>query len=1296
MVGKEIVKDVLSGYNGTIFAYGQSGSGKTYTMYGDDIYDIENRGIIPRLINDIFDFVENADENITFQFKMSILQIYKENIYDLLTGENNLKIKENPIKGIYVDKLTEVYIDSFDTFMEYVDLAQENRIVSETKLNSYSSRSHSILIFEVTQNLNNANFSKKGTLNLVDLAGSEKISKTGAVGETLEEAKKINLSLSALGNVIHALTTNSEHIPYRDSKLTRILQESLGGNFKTSLIVTCSPHSYHFDETTSSLKFAQRVKHIKNKVKINIKLTYEELQKINSQLRKELGNIKIENKKLRELLNSNGIEFILESQYEDNNNNDNNDESGDEDKKFMSTKNSIKVSNKKDFYPQKFNAKSTADLNSNFDIIKENDDFLSKTRSQSKIHGNYDSHDNLIHNIYIDHAKIIKDLKKQIDELNNEIKEKDNIISTLEESNRKKQKIEIKDHEMIFNNEPCDTNKMIKDLQDLYDDIRKEIIKIEFDYRDIKDKNNNGEIISNFEKLISDLNLVKEKNITEDIESFKSLSSIILNSLSNNKDNEKLEDKMKNLNNKYQKNIIQLYNDIFDNSNGKLIKLKFIKHATYFIYGYLESFFILNINSHINQKLLLDNNLLLESNNLLLKIVEDLLKSNLDLSNKLTNVNYEQITKSIIGNKLNFPLGNNNDQYIVSFLDSNQMQSNFKHYKKNKNKIMTLINRKGLDMLKKQKRNNNELIEGIKHKRENSSHLNTNSNLNDGMIIQNPYSAWSYKPNNEITNIMENIGNDRLDSINDGESKIIDNLRNLNVYETRNENSMKLDEGFYKMSFKNDASKVFIPISETENFKAKQEKKKSKLTMLKEYIVKSLTESENYKKEINILKDAFIIILDEQLKMILSKLNNYNYIHEEAMNEISKTFDNNNIESLMNESMNKSKRKIISNKFEISFENDNIQIQDENDEIINNDIIGENIINIENTISDKTNKNENKTNIKTNSKNDSKKNTSSTSIENVKFYAPKQQNKFIKDNNKTNKKKNFASESEEMISQLKDEQIQNAISINDNSKLRKSKNQLFGNMKKTNQEIKLVPQNEILDNNINPTNSNFFNFYKNTSNSNPKSMESNNNNNNNNNYYNLNKNSNIDNSHLRKSTSNPQNKMTSNIFNYNKNINSNKKNNQNIFNKSKNYHSANQYIIEEEEKKQINQITQNSKGSISARGVKIVNSSNIKNIKKNSAPDSPIRNSKFIQNISYDIKNNNGKATIEDLVADYLKTGTATRRFDGIGITVKNQEVKCLFKGGLSANNSIDITPVGKHIKSLNGDDSIPNPEDFL
>ena len=253
VVGKEIVKDVMDGYNGTIFAYGQSGSGKTFTMYGSDIDDEENKGLIPRIVDEIFNYVDNSDPNVTFQFKLSVLQIYKEVIYDLLTGEKNLQIKESPARGIYVDGLSEVYLSSEEDFLNYADIAENNRKVGETRLNQQSSRSHSIMILEVTQSFKKENLMKKGILNLVDLAGSEKVSKTGAVGETLEEAKKINLSLSALGNVIHALTSNQEHIPYRDSKLTRILQESLGGNYKTSLIVACSPHSYNVEETISSL-----------------------------------------------------------------------------------------------------------------------------------------------------------------------------------------------------------------------------------------------------------------------------------------------------------------------------------------------------------------------------------------------------------------------------------------------------------------------------------------------------------------------------------------------------------------------------------------------------------------------------------------------------------------------------------------------------------------------------------------------------------------------------------------------------------------------------------------------------------------------------------------------------------------------------------------------------------------------------------------------------------------------------------------------------------------------------------
>ena len=229
-----------------------------------------------------------------FQLKFSILQIYKEVVYDLLTGERDLKIKESPIKGVYVEGLSEVYVDSKNEFLELIDIAQQQKFVAGTKLNNNSSRSHSIFILEITQLIQSKNIQKKGSLYLVDLAGSEKVSKTGAVGETLEEAKKINLSLSALGMVINAITSNSDHIPFRDSKLTRILRESLGGNYKTSFIVTCSPHSSHFEESVSSLKFAQRVKTIKNKVKMNIKLTYDELQKTINNLKFELTEAKKE------------------------------------------------------------------------------------------------------------------------------------------------------------------------------------------------------------------------------------------------------------------------------------------------------------------------------------------------------------------------------------------------------------------------------------------------------------------------------------------------------------------------------------------------------------------------------------------------------------------------------------------------------------------------------------------------------------------------------------------------------------------------------------------------------------------------------------------------------------------------------------------------------------------------------------------------------------------------------------------------------------------------------------------
>jgi kinesin family protein 5 len=225
-----------------------------------------------------------------------MLEIYKETLYDLInpnTKSSDLKIKEHPQKGIYVQNLTEEYITSREDFLNLIEEADRYRVVFETLLNKVSSRSHLLFLIDITQKYPNG-VEKRGILNLVDLAGSEKISKSGAVGETLEEAKKINLSLLNLGNVINALTSHNEHVPYRDSKLTRILQDSLGGNYKTTLIVTCSPHSGNVEETLSTLKFAQRAKKIKNKVKVNIKRSNEELEMLLQKVTNELLNAKQE------------------------------------------------------------------------------------------------------------------------------------------------------------------------------------------------------------------------------------------------------------------------------------------------------------------------------------------------------------------------------------------------------------------------------------------------------------------------------------------------------------------------------------------------------------------------------------------------------------------------------------------------------------------------------------------------------------------------------------------------------------------------------------------------------------------------------------------------------------------------------------------------------------------------------------------------------------------------------------------------------------------------------------------
>ncbi|KAI8839646.1 P-loop containing nucleoside triphosphate hydrolase protein [Chytriomyces cf. hyalinus JEL632] len=301
-----LIQKCLEGYNGCVFAYGQTASGKTHTMAGPGqrMYDSLNEnatslhadtGLISRVVHQLNSHVkqhrgkldEASGNCIDFVIKVSYLEIYNETLIDLLVDKDkqeSLKIRMEPGstsgKDLYVQNLSERYISNLQDYRRILEVGAKNRTTGETNMNEASSRSHSILTITVDQYLHSPEVlakigmgRRRSKIHLIDLAGSERADSTGATGARLREGAQINQSLSALGNVISALTSpahGAAHVPYRDSKLTYLLSDSLGGNALTLMITCCSPTARNYQESVSTLRFAERVKRVQNKATVNM------------------------------------------------------------------------------------------------------------------------------------------------------------------------------------------------------------------------------------------------------------------------------------------------------------------------------------------------------------------------------------------------------------------------------------------------------------------------------------------------------------------------------------------------------------------------------------------------------------------------------------------------------------------------------------------------------------------------------------------------------------------------------------------------------------------------------------------------------------------------------------------------------------------------------------------------------------------------------------------------------------------------------------------------------------------
>ncbi|XP_039247140.1 kinesin-like protein KIF1A isoform X31 [Pipra filicauda] len=327
-IGEEMLQHAFEGYNVCIFAYGQTGAGKSYTMMGKQEKD--QQGIIPQLCEDLFSRInDTTNDNMSYSVEVSYMEIYCERVRDLLNPKNkgNLRVREHPLMGPYVEDLSKLAVTSYNDIQDLMDSGNKARTVAATNMNETSSRSHAVFNIIFTQKRHDAETDitteKVSKISLVDLAGSERADSTGAKGTRLKEGANINKSLTTLGKVISALAEmdsgpnknkkkkKTDFIPYRDSVLTWLLRENLGGNSRTAMVAALSPADINYDETLSTLRYADRAKQIRCNAVIN--------EDPNNKLIREL---KDEVARLRDLLYAQGLGDIIDNLSDFENNND--------------------------------------------------------------------------------------------------------------------------------------------------------------------------------------------------------------------------------------------------------------------------------------------------------------------------------------------------------------------------------------------------------------------------------------------------------------------------------------------------------------------------------------------------------------------------------------------------------------------------------------------------------------------------------------------------------------------------------------------------------------------------------------------------------------------------------------------------------------------------------------------------------------------------------------------------------------------------------------------------------------